>query len=224
MEYKNLHEWYIDSKEAIELQKNLQKLLKFIPFEGKVNFVAGVDISFIGKLGLAVVVVIDKQFKIIEVAYFLGEVKMAYIPGLLAFREGPLFLEAWKKVKTNPEVVFFDGQGIAHPRKLGIASHMGLIIEKPTIGIAKSKLVGEYKEPFKKKGSFSHLIYNGEKIGVVYRSRDNVKPIFISPGHLIDLQSSLKLTKMFIDKYRLPEPTRLAHIFSQKLKKEYLTS
>ncbi|MBO8140186.1 MAG: endonuclease V [Thermosipho sp. (in: Bacteria)] len=223
MEYKNLHEWFINPKEAIKIQNKLQKLLKFKPFDREVHFVAGADLSFIGKLGLAVIVIIDKHFKIVEVAHFLEEVKMPYIPGLLAFREGPIFLQAWKKVKTNVDVVFFDGQGIAHPRKLGIASHMGLFIEKPTIGIAKSKLVGQYKEPLRKKGSFTYLIYKDEKIGIVYRSRDNVKPIFISPGHLIDLQSSLKLTKMFTNKYRIPEPTRLAHIFSQKLKKEYLT-
>ncbi|MDK2885828.1 MAG: deoxyribonuclease [Thermosipho sp. (in: thermotogales)] len=222
MKYKNLHEWLLEPKKAIEVQKSLKNSLKIQPFEKEVNIVAGVDIAFKGNFGVAVIIVIDKNFQILEIKYHFEKVNMPYIPGLLAFREGPIFLKAWEKIENNVDIVFFDGQGIAHPRKLGIASHMGLFIDKPTIGIAKSKLVGEYEEPAEKKGSFTNLVYKNETIGIVYRSKDKTKPIFISPGHMIDIPSSLKFTQMFITKYRLPEPTRLAHIYTQKIKKEKL--
>ncbi|ANQ54414.1 endonuclease V [Thermosipho affectus] len=223
MIYKKLHNWNITPKEAINIQNELKKLLKFKKFEKETFLVAGVDLSFPNKYGLAVIVVLDQKFNIKEIVHHIEKVKFPYIPGLLAFREGPIFLKAWEKLKTNVDIVFFDGHGIAHPRKLGIASHMGLWIEKPTIGIAKSKLVGNYKEPEKKHGSFSYLEYSGERLGIVYRSKDNVKPIFISPGYLIDIGSSLKITKLFIGKYKLPEPTRLAHIYTQKIKKKFLS-
>ncbi|MBO8160245.1 MAG: endonuclease V [Thermosipho sp. (in: Bacteria)] len=224
MNYKKLHEWAVTPKEAIKIQNNLKKLLKFKPFNKEIALVAGVDLSFFENFGLSVIVVINRNFEIKEITYHIQEVKFPYIPGLLAFREGPIFLKAWEKLKTNVDIVFFDGQGIAHPRMLGIASHMGLWIEKPTIGIAKSRLVGTYKSLPYEKGNYSYLEFNGNNVGVVYRSRTNVKPIFISPGHLIDIESSLTITEKFITKYKLPEPTRLAHIYSQKIKKEHLTS
>ncbi|SHH21530.1 endonuclease V [Thermosipho atlanticus] len=224
MLYKKLHDWNISPKKAIDIQSTLKKLLKFEKIEKEISLVAGVDLSFFKEYGLAVIVVLDYDFNIREIVHHVEKVSYPYIPGLLAFREGPIFIKAWEKLKTDVDIVFFDGHGIAHPRKLGIASHMGLWIEKATIGIAKSKLIGNYKEPGKKRGNFSYLEYDGEKIGIVYRSRNNVKPIFISPGYLIDLESSLKITKSFITKYRLPEPTRLAHLYTQKIKKEHLSS
>ncbi|PLV60411.1 endonuclease V [Thermotoga sp. KOL6] len=222
MVYKKLHEWNLSPKEAVEIQRELRKKLQFIPFEGEPKYVAGVDLSFPrSKEGLAVVVVLEyPSFKIVELATERGEVPFPYIPGLLAFREGPLFLRAWEKLKIRPDVVVFDGQGIAHPRKLGIASHMGLFIEIPTIGVAKSRLYGSYAEPENKACSWSYLYDNEGIIGCVMRTKEGSAPIFVSPGHLIDVESSMRLIKSFtLPGKRIPEPTRLAHIYTQRLKR-----
>lgn len=220
---KELHKWDLTPKEAIELQKVLKDKILLKPFTGKINNVAGVDLSLIGNYGLSVIVVIGKDFKIKEIAYHFEHLNYPYIPGLLSFREGPIFLKAWSKLKSNVDVVFFDGHGIAHPRRLGIAAHMGLWIKKTTIGVAKKKLVGNFSEPDNEKFAFSYLYDNNEKIGIVLRSRKNTKPIIVSPGNLIDFESSLNLVKKFITKYKLPEPTRLAHYYTQKLKVKLLS-
>ncbi|ABR31407.1 endonuclease V [Thermosipho melanesiensis] len=221
MEYKKLHSWKLIPEKAIELQKLLSKKLTFKPLSKEINLVAGVDLSFVKDYGLAVIVILDKNMELIKVYHHIEKITFPYIPGLLAFREGPIFLKAWKKVNHNVDVVFFDGHGISHPRSMGIASHMGLWIEQPTIGIAKKILFGNYVEPENKKFSFTYITYKNQKIGIVLRSRENVKPIFISPGNLITLDESLELTKQFITKYKLPEPTRLAHKYSQLLKKQF---
>ncbi len=134
-----------------------------------------------------------------------------YVPGLLSFREMPVCLEAVKKVQTPVDLWLIDGQGIAHPRRLGLASHLGLLLNTPTIGCAKSRLIGTYDEPGAYKGDFSQLYDKDERIGAVVRTRDNVKPLFISPGHLCRFEDAIKFTLACTTKYRLPEPTRLAH-------------
>jgi len=219
MEYRELHRWDLEPPEAMEVQNRLKERLLIVPFEGRVEYVAGVDLSFPGGKALAVIVVINAAMKVVEVVHTLSEVKYPYIPGLLAFREGPAFLKTWEKLKTKPDVVFFDGQGIAHPRGLGIASHMGLFIDIPTVGIAKSRLYGKHGEPGKNKGDYTPLFdEKGNKIGFVLRSRPNVAPLYVSPGHLTDPDSALELTLRFLKNHRLPEPTRLAHLYTQKLK------
>ncbi|MCD6463790.1 MAG: endonuclease V [Thermotogae bacterium] len=219
MEYRELHRWDLEPPEAMEVQNRLKERLLIVPFEGKVEYVAGVDLSFPGGKALAVIVVINAAMKVVEVVHTLSEIEYPYIPGLLAFREGPAFLKTWEKLKTKPDVVFFDGQGIAHPRGLGIASHMGLFIDIPTVGIAKSRLYGKHEEPGKNKGDYTPLFdERGNKIGFVLRSRPNVAPLYVSPGHLTDPDSALKLTMRFLKNRRLPEPTRLAHLYTQKLK------
>ena len=152
------------------------------------------------------------------------KIKFPYIPGLLSFREGPLFLKTYKKIKSKPDLIIFDGQGIAHPRKFGIAAHLGLFINIPTIGCAKSKLYGEYTEPEKIKGARSYL-FNKEKnkIGIVLRTRTNVKPVFVSPGYLVGIDEAADIIMNCIDKYRIPEPIRFADQAVSEYKKSILT-
>lgn len=222
MEIINIHDFKdLNPKHCIELQKNLIEKLKLKPFNKFPEIVAGVDLSFLNDLGIAIIVVIDKKFKMLELVYHTQKIEFPYIPGLLAFRELPVFLEAWKKLKTKPDLVFFDGQGIAHPRKMGIATHGSFFINLPTIGIAKSRLYGTYDEPCIQKGCFSYLYdKNKNKIGVVLRTREKVKPVFVSPGNYITIGEAKEITLEYTSKYKIPEPTRLAHMYSQKIKKE----
>jgi deoxyribonuclease V len=135
-----------------------------------------------------------------------------YVPGLLSFREGPVILKCVKKLKLEPDLFIFDGQGLAHPRKAGLATHMGVILNKPSIGSAKSHLYGSYSEPKKKKGDYSIVKdRDGSPIGAVLRTREAVKPVFVSPGHLTDIRSSVKIILACSPKYKIPEPIRAAH-------------
>jgi len=178
------------------------------------DLVAGGDVSFTpdGRCLIAGWVVWSLKLKdVIETAVDLREVTFPYVPGLLSFREAPPLLAAAKKLKTKPDVFMLDGQGLAHPRRFGLACHIGLLMDRPTVGCAKSRLCGRYKEPGPRAGSSCQLIDAGEVIGRVLRTRDGVKPLFISVGHLITLDQAVKLTLRCCTKYRLPEPTRLAH-------------
>ena len=141
-----------------------------------------------------------------------------YVPGLLSFREAPVCLAAAEKIQHNVDLWLIDGQGIAHPRRLGLASHLGLFLDTPTIGCAKSRLIGTYEEVDAKKGSFSWLYDKDETIGAVVRTRDNVKPLFISPGHLCNVEGRDPTNPRLHHKYRLPEPTRIAHQTVSKIK------
>lgn len=212
--------WDLSPEQAVEEQLRIRKLLRHEPVK-EVNLVAGVDLSFsTPKSGNAVVVVMDlKTLQMVEYVKESCPIAFPYIPGLLAFREGPVFLKAWEKLRSKPDVVMFDGQGIAHPRRMGIAAHMGVILQIPTIGVAKSHLYGKYKEPSNEKGSYEYLYADdGEIVGAVVRTKSNTKPLFISPGHMCDLQSSIDLVLRCCTSYRLPEPTRMAHLLCEKLK------
>lgn len=201
--------------EATRLQQELRKEVITTPFKGKVQYVAGADISF-NKFSTTVYAgIVLLHFPSMQpVGYSLvkKEVTFPYVPGFLAFREVPALLDAWQQLPQKPDVLVVDGHGIAHPRRMGIASHFGVLANQVTIGSAKKKLFGLYEEPGPAKGDHSPLTdKQGEVIGTVYRSKQNVKPIFISPGHLIDVAGSLDLVSQCIQRYRLPEPTRLAH-------------
>ena len=159
-----------------------------------------------------------RQLEVLEEQYTTGSLKFPYIPGLLTFREGPLLIEAFKKIKIELDVIIFDGQGIAHPKRLGLATHMGILLDKPTIGCAKSRLIGTYEEPEKGNGSYNLLKDSGEVIGAVLRTKEDVSPVFISPGHRIDLKSSIEIVLKCLRNHRLPEPTRQAHLLVNKLR------
>jgi deoxyribonuclease V len=214
MKTKNLHEWDLSCKEAIEIQRSLASQVRFTAMKKKPTMIAGLDCAFSknGKRIFAAAVVIDTaDFSIIETTTASRKVVFPYIPGLLSFRETPACIDAIEKLETRPDVFIVDGQGIAHPRRLGIASHIGLLIDKPTIGCAKSRLIGTFREPGSKKGSHNPLMDSGEEIGAVLRTRTDVKPVYVSVGHKCTLDDAISIVLGCTTKYRLPEPSRLAH-------------
>ena len=214
MRIHHLHNWDITPKEAIALQKELAgKIIYDTPLDlSRVKLVAGVDVSVKnGQSQAAVVVMQFPDLHIIETVLASQPTPFPYVPGLLSFREGPALVEAFEKLQCEPDVFIFDGMGRIHPRRIGIAAHMGLWLGKPTIGCGKTHFIGEYTQPGNNKGNSGQLMDKGELLGVVLRTRTNVKPVYISPGHLIDLESAVKLILACTPKYRLPEPVRQAH-------------
>lgn len=201
--------------EATLLQQEMRKEVITTPFNGKIQLIAGADISF-NKFSTTVYAgIVLLRFPSLEpVGYSLvvKEVTFPYVPGFLAFREVPALLDAWQQLPQKPDVLVVDGHGIAHPRRMGIASHFGVLAGQVTVGSAKKKLYGNYEEPGEDKGAHTPLTdKQGAVIGTVLRSKQKVKPIFVSPGHLIDVAGSLSLVEQCVRKHRLPEPTRLAH-------------
>ena len=212
--YQKLHAWDVTPREAIELQKTLRASVNTSPLDRAVETIAGADISFnkFSSIVYAGIVVLRlATLETIKEAGGISETRFPYVPGLLSFRESPSVLEAWSKLKTEPDAVMFDGQGIAHPRRVGIASHVGLLIDRPTFGCAKSVLVGKYEEPPPERGHWTPLVDKGETVGAALRTKTRVQPIFVSPGHLVDLAGAIDLTLRAGGGYRQPEPTRRAH-------------
>lgn len=212
MQYQNIHSWHVTTKEARHLQDKLRnKLIQQDQFT-EIRTIAGVDVGHRNDIALASVVVLNyPNLQIVDGVVAESRVNFPYIPGYLSFREIPPLLVAFARLQTEPDLIIVDGQGIAHPRRFGLACHLGLILDIPTIGCAKSRLCGEYIEPDKEKGSFSHIIDNDEIIGMALRTRTNVSVVYISIGHRISLDSAQKITLSCCPKYRLPETTRFAH-------------
>lgn len=212
---KPLHTWNITLAEATTLQQRLAARL-VLEWSGKpVRWVAGVDGSytrFCSDMYVAVVVWDTMTGETVEQVALTGRVPFPYVPGFLTFREGPLVLQAFERLRHWPDAVLFDGQGIAHPRGLGLASHLGLWLDLPSVGVAKSRLCGEGAEPPDDPGAWSPLTLAGRTVGAVLRTRACCRPLFVSPGHRIDLGRSLELVRQCLRGYRLPEPTRLAHL------------
>ncbi len=220
--YQQLHDWNLTPREAIELQKSLRGQVRIMPLARKIETIAGADISFnkFSETVYAGIVVLRlPSLEVVEEAGVASVTRFPYVPGLLSFREAPSVLEAWAKLRVEPDAVMFDGQGIAHPRRIGIASHLGLILNRPTFGCAKSVLVGRYEEPTDERGAQSPLVDKGETIGAALRTKNRVQPIFVSPGHLIDLPGAIDLTLKCDGGYRQPEPTRRAHLLVNALRR-----
>lgn len=214
-------------KEAIEIQKELADKVIRENQVTKINYVAGFDISNVifkpdkNQLYAAVVVLSFPELEIVETAFYSQLTNFPYIPGLLAFRESPLIIKALEKLKIKPDVIIADGHGIAHPRKLGIASHIGVLTGYPTIGCAKSILVGTpEKTLLPQRGSYVPLVWHDEIIGNVLRTKDNVAPVYVSVGHKINLEKATEIVLTCAKKYRIPEPTRLAHQYANQLRKK----
>jgi len=226
MKVINLHPWNVSLERATKIQRELKSKIAISPIDlSKVGSVAGVDVSFSRGSNLvfaAIVVLTYPELDLIEAKTAVEETSFPYVPGYLSFREGPVVLEGFKKLETEPDVVIFDGQGIAHPRGLGIASHLGLFIDKPSIGSAKSVLVGKYEEPGVSRGSTSPLMKDDLEIGVVLRTRTGVSPIFVSVGNKIDISGAVEVVLASAPRYRIPEPIRVAHRLSNEIRTGHL--
>lgn len=222
MNYLNLHSWDVTPTEAVRLQHEMAKRICLKPLTGPVRLVAGADISFdlYSDIFYAGFVVIDvSTMETVAKAGAVSRGSMPYVPGLLTFREGPALLKAWERLEVAPDVVVFDGQGSAHPRRMGIASHMGLFLNVPSLGCGKTKLCGQFSGLGENAGDVAPLIHRGENVGAVLRTKTRVNPVFVSPGHLIDLESSLRVLMATLGGYRIPEPTRRAHLYVNELRR-----
>lgn len=211
---KPLHSWKVGIEEAIRIQEELRNRVNLEKKFTEVRTLAGGDVAYSESKNLlfgAIVVLSFPKMQMLDMAMSYGEIPFPYIPGLLSFREGPILIRTYQKLRIRPDAMIYDGQGIAHPRRLGLASHMGLWLDLPSIGCAKTPLLHEYVLPEPLKGNFKLIYENGEGVGAVLRSRDNVKPLFVSPGHRIDLMTSIQLVLESCKGYRFPEPLRKAH-------------
>ena len=211
----DLHSWTLEPGEAIKVQAALRERL-VLAWDGReLRTVGGVDVSVKGETARAAIVVLSyPELEPIEDVIADAPLVFPYIPGLLTFREGPAILAAWQRLGTVPDFLMFDGQGIAHPRGIGIAAQMGLWLKRPSIGVAKSWLYGVYTAPGSQRGDAAELRDKHDPtrvIGQVLRTRSGVKPVYVSPGHLIDVPHSVELVLACCTRYRLPEPTRRAH-------------
>jgi len=212
---ERLHSWQVSTAQALDLQR---RLAGQVSRNGEVTaprFIAGVDISA-GKaqeMATAAVVVLNyPELRLVETKVAQGRLDFPYIPGLLSFRESPLTLAACQQLTITPDLILVDGQGIAHPRRFGLASHLGLFLNTPTIGCAKSRLCGQHEEPGVEPGSYTEVIDRDETIGVALRTKLGAKPIYVSVGHKVDLETAIHWVIKCFCGYRLPEPTRLAHL------------
>jgi deoxyribonuclease V len=214
MDLHRRHRWDLTPKEAVALQQELRaEVVADRPLDlAGVRLVAGVDVSVKnGVSHAAVVVATFPGLEPVEIARAMRPTPFPYVPGLLSFREGPVLEEAFGKLVAEPDVFIFDGSGYAHPRRIGIASHMGLWLGRPTIGCSKTRLTGRHEEVPPEKGASAPLLDKGEVVGAALRTRAGTNPVFVSPGHLIDLGSAIDLVMRCSPKFRLPEPIRLAH-------------
>jgi len=215
MEYRKLHPWNVSIEEAADIQRALRYRISLADAFDELRLVAGVDIGVPrgSNEGRAAAVVLSYAgFQLVEVRRAVRTLRMPYIPGYLSFRETPIALDAFEQIENIPDLILVDGHGIAHPRGLGIASHLGLLLDTPTVGCAKSRLIGTYTEPPLEEGSVTSLLDNdGRQIGNVVRTRTGVKPVFVSPGHKISFESAVEVVLRCVAGYRLPEPIRAAH-------------
>jgi deoxyribonuclease V len=202
----------------IDKQRELAGQLVLEDRFGRVRTVGGVDQSFKGgRIISAIVVCSYGSMDIVEKAHAISKVGFPYIPTFLSFREAPPIMKAWKMVKQKPDILLVDGQGIAHPRGIGLASHLGVLLGTPTIGIAKSWLFGDFRQP-KAVGRASRLTAEGNQIGWVLLTKQGCNPIFISPGNKVSIRSSLSIARKCLAGHRLPEPSRLAHLHANEVK------
>ena len=221
MKTRSLHTWNVNPQEALLLQKSLRKRVSLIPTAQKIRRVGAGDVSYTkgdDRLVGAMVVYSFPDLALVEQAWEAGRVGFPYIPGLLSFRECPILLNVAKKIHQPVDVWIFDGQGIAHPRGLGLASHMGLLLDCPSIGCAKKRLLGCHGEVGPRKGDSQKLTAHDRVVGAVVRTREGIKPVYVSPGFRIDIERAVNLILMTTTRYRIPEPLRQAHLLSNRIR------
>lgn len=225
MRHHDLHAWNVSAAEARRIQQRLRQQVKIGRYVRQIRYIAGADISTerFGPTVYAGVVVLDyASLDVVERQGVVSRADFPYIPGLLSFREAPALLQVLAQLTITPDVLVFDGQGIAHPRGLGIASHMGLLLDCPTIGCAKSRLTGRYQEPPPERGAYTPLYGPGEKpIGAVLRTKSHTRPIFVSVGHQMELPQAMAILLHCDRGYRIPEPTRLADHYVGAMRRQY---
>ncbi len=221
MKTRKLHRWNLSYARARRLQSRLASRVQFSPLVTMPKVFAGLDCAFSkdGRRIVAAIVVLKlPDFEQVETAVAVRKVTFPYIPGLLSFREAPACIDAVEKLRTSPDVFIVDGQGYAHPRRFGIACHIGILVGKPTVGCAKSRLIGTFDAPAGRRGSYAALKDDNEVIGAVLRTRSNIKPVFVSVGNKCTLQDAISVVLECTTRYRLPEPSRLAHQLVTRLK------
>lgn len=220
MRIRTLHPWDVSPQEAIAIQLKLRSQLR-LHGTGPFATIAGVDVAYDETLKLmfaGVVVMSDDGREVLDLATAAMRVGFPYIPGLLSFRETPAVIKAWNRLKTMADCLICDGHGLAHPRRFGLACHLGLVLDLPSIGCAKSLLVGTHQEPRKRRGSIAPLLDQDEQIGVVLRTKDGVAPVFVSQGDRIGLDAAVQTVLATCYGYRLPEPQRRAHLLVTKMR------
>jgi deoxyribonuclease V len=221
MDIFDLHPWDVTYKEAVQIQEQLRGKVILGKIASSPNYVAGLDVSYekgTHRVWAGAVVLNFADLVLIEEKWVEREVSFPYIPGLLSFREIPALLDVLTEITVEPDVIFCDGQGVAHPRGLGIASHLGVVLRKPTIGCAKSRLVGDCDPVGELKGDYSFLRYRGRIIGAVMRTRQGVKPLFVSPGYGVTLDDCIGMVLKTCSRYKIPEPIRQAHILVNSIR------
>jgi deoxyribonuclease V len=217
---KALHSWKVTPAQAIRIQENLRHRIILKKTFSRVRTIGGGDVSYQKEgnfLFGAMVVLSFPRMETLDVATARGKISFPYLPGLLTFREGPILIDTFQKLRIRPDILIFDGQGIAHPRRMGLAAHLGLWFNLPSIGCAKTPLLGKSVIPGPSRGSFELIRKDGNEVGVVLRTKDRVKPVFVSPGHRIDLPTSIQVILESCQGFRIPEPLRRAHHFSRLL-------
>jgi deoxyribonuclease V len=208
------HSWRLTPRQAVKLQSRLRSKVVTTDRLGRVRHVAGTDVGFErgGRVTRAAVAVLTfPALELADCAVVRKPTRFPYVPGLLSFREIPALLSALARLKVRPDLLLCDGQGFAHPRRCGLASHLGLVSGLPTIGVAKSRLIGVHEEPPQRRGAWTPLRDDGETVGAVVRSRAHVRPIFVSTGHRVSLKTAIAFTMACVTRFRLPETTRWAH-------------
>jgi deoxyribonuclease V len=217
---KPLHSWEVSIEEAIRIQENLKDHLILKKTSSCLKTIGGADVAYSKDknfLFSVIVVLSYPEMKSIDAATARGEISFPYIPGLFSFREGPILVKAFQGLRVKPDLLIFEGHGTAHPRGLGLASHMGLWFNLPSIGCAGTPLLEEFDYPGLSRGSYEWIFLKGEKVGAVVRKRQGVKPVFVSPGHRTDLMTTIRIVLATSQRYRIPEPLRKAHQISQEM-------
>jgi deoxyribonuclease V len=227
MKFSRIHPWTEDPREAEKIQDRFRSMVSMKPERTTFKLVGGADVAYSKKDNMAfatIVVLKVPEMELVEKVRAQANVTFPFMPGFFYFREGPVLTKALSRLKIVPDCFVFDGHGICHPKGIGLASHLGLLLDMPTIGCAKKLLCGEVGELGNDVGDTAPIFYGNQEVGQAVRSRESVKPLYVSPGHKIDVETAVKTILDLLRGYRLPEPLRLAHVMANKQRRNYDTS